>query len=64
MRFSASVFGRGEYLNENMLWYRTAAVSDIVCSKSSSVSPGNPTIISVDSAMSGMADRRSVTSAR
>ena len=21
MRFDASVFGRGEYLNENMLWY-------------------------------------------
>ena len=54
---SASVFGRGEYLNENMLWYRTAAVSDSVSSKSASVSPGNPTIISVDSATSGSGSR-------
>jgi hypothetical protein len=52
-RFSASVLGRGEYLNENMLWKRTISVSDIVSSKSCTVSPGNPTIISVDSATSG-----------
>ena len=43
--FEASVFGRSEYLNEKMLWYRTAAVSDSVSSNSSVVSPGNPTIM-------------------
>ena len=61
---SASVFGRGEYLNENMLWYRTAAVSDSVSSKSASVSPGNPTIISVDSATSGSGSRIRATRSR
>ena len=30
IRFDASVFGRAEYLNENMLWYRAASVSDSV----------------------------------
>ena len=59
-RCSASVFGRGEYLNENMLWYPTAAVSDRVSSKSASDSPGNPTIISVDSATSGSRSRMRV----
>ena len=34
------MFGRSEYLNENMLWYRTRAVSDSVSSKSAAVSPG------------------------
>ena len=63
-RLSASVFGRGEYLNENMLWNRTAAVSDSVSSKSASVSPGKPTIISVDSATSGSDSRICATSSR
>jgi hypothetical protein len=58
------VFGLGEYLNEYMLWYPTASVSDRVSSKSCGVSPGNPTIISVDNAMSGMASRSRSTSAR
>ena len=52
-RLEASVFGRSEYLNENMLWYRTRAVSDSVSSKSAAVSPGKPTIMSVLSAMPG-----------
>ena len=30
MRFEASVFGRGEYLKENMLWYCAASVSESV----------------------------------
>src|SRR5687767_13934202 len=63
-RFDASVFGRGEYLKENMLSYRAAAVSDSVCSKSSSVSPGNPTIMSVESVTPGTASRIRPTMSR
>ena len=47
------MFGRSEYLNENMLWYRTRAVSDSVSSKSAAVSPGKPTIMSVVIEMPG-----------
>ncbi len=64
IRFDASVFGRAEYLNENMLWYRAASVSDSVCSKSSAVSPGKPTIISVDSVTPGIASRMRATRSR
>ena len=64
IRLSASVFGRGEYLNENMLWKRTRSTSDSVSSKSEIVSPGNPTIISVDSAIPGTVCRAWATSSR
>jgi hypothetical protein len=36
IRFDASVFGRSEYLKENMLWYSQPLVSDSVSSKSAS----------------------------
>ena len=64
IRFDASVFGRSEYLNENMLWNRTASVSDSVSSNSASVSPGKPTIISVDSWTFGIAARMRATRSR
>ena len=42
----AEVFGRGEYLNEKMASYRAASSSERVSAKSSSVSPGKPTMMS------------------
>ena len=52
---AASVFGRGEYLNENMLWNRTARSATASRRSPPPVSPGNPTIMSVESWMPGMA---------
>ena len=48
MRFDARVLGRTDYLNEKIQEKRTVSTSVIVSSKSASVSPGNPTMISVD----------------
>ncbi len=45
---AAAVCGRGEYLKEYEFIYFTAAAIFIVCSKSSSVSPGKPTMKSDD----------------
>ena len=47
------MFGRWGILNDNMLVYRTCSTSVMVSSKSSAVSPGNPTIVSVEMARSG-----------
>src|SRR2546422_8882871 len=52
----AGVFGRGEYLNEKMESYSTRSTRDNVCSKSSSVSPGKPTMISVEIAIGRFKD--------
>lgn len=41
---AAPVCGRGEYLNEYEFMYFICRAICIVCSKSESVSPGNPTI--------------------
>ena len=48
---SAAVLGRGEYLKLNSESYCTSSSSGRVCSKSASVSPGKPTMMSVVSAM-------------
>ena len=58
------MLGRSEYLKENMLWYRTRRVRLSVSSKSGSVSPGKPTMTSVDRAMSGIAALSRSTSRR
>ena len=42
-----------EYMNVNALSYLTCLITSSVSSTSSSVSPGNPTIISVENAMFG-----------
>ena len=49
--------GRGLYLNEKALAKPMSATSRIVSSKSSSVSPGKPTMKSPERAMSGRARR-------
>ena len=54
----ALVPGRGEYLNIKAIVNPTSRTMSKVCSKSASVSPGNPTIMSVDKAISGRACRR------
>ena len=43
-------------MNVNALSKRTSSTTSSVCAKSSSVSPGNPTMMSVPSARSGIAD--------
>ncbi len=48
---SAGVFGRPEYLNPNTQSYSTSANKSIVWIKSPAVSPGKPTMISVESAI-------------
>ena len=48
---SAGVFGRFEYLNQKIESYSTSSIRLSVSSKSASVSPGNPTMISVVIAM-------------
>ena len=52
----AAVCGRGEYLNEYELIYFIFSAICIVCSKSSSDSPGKPTIKSDEICMSGRAN--------
>ena len=49
--------GRGEYWNMKALSNAARSTTSSVCAKSSSVSPGNPTMMSVDTAMSGIASR-------
>jgi len=51
------VFGLGEYLNENKLSYCTSSSKLRVSSKSDSVSPGKPTMMSVVMAISRLAPR-------
>ena len=60
----AAVPGRGEYLKANRPAKRTSRTSSRVCSKSSSVSPGKPTMRSVESASSGRARRSCATRSR
>ena len=54
---AAGVPGRGEYLNENAWAKPTSSTRSSVARKSSSLSPGNPTMKSDDSARSGRAAR-------
>ncbi len=54
---AALVPGRGEKMNVYAPSYPASATTDSVSSKSSSVSPGNPTMMSVDTARSVMAAR-------
>ena len=54
---AARVPGRGEYWNVYALSNRARSTRSSVSAKSSSVSPGNPTMTSVDTATSGMARR-------
>ena len=54
---AAGVPGRGEYWNVNALVNRDRATTSRVASKSSSVSPGNPTMMSVVMAACGIAAR-------
>ncbi|MNC95875.1 hypothetical protein D3C83_130930 [compost metagenome] len=61
---AAGVPGRGEYLNENADAKLTSRTRSSVDSKSFSVSPGKPTMKSVESAMSGRAVRRRETMSR
>jgi hypothetical protein len=61
---AASVPGRGEYLKMNALSYRTRSISAHVASKSASVSPGKPTMMSVERATSGTSSRRRAMFAR
>src|SRR6266516_1661698 len=61
---AASVPARGEYTNVYALSKPTSSTADIVSRRSSSVSPGKPTIRSVVSARSGIASRSSATSRR
>src|SRR6266566_4600330 len=61
---AASVPARGEYTNVYALSKPTPSTAEIVSRRSSSVSPGKPTIRSVVSARSGIALRSSATSRR
>ena len=54
----------GEYLKAYTPVNRAARISDSVSSKSSSVSPGKPTMMSVDTVRSWRATRRDATMAR
>ena len=54
---AARVPGRGEYWNVNALSNRARSTTSSVAAKSSSVSPGNPTMMSVETAISGIAAR-------
>ena len=54
---AAGVPGRGEYSNVNADENRASSTIRIVSSKSSSVSPGNPTMMSVEICASGIASR-------
>src|SRR5712692_6867554 len=54
----AAAFGRGEKTNENWFSNSTCSVRSKVASKSSAVSPGNPTMISVVTAIPGRAARK------
>src|SRR5579859_1060412 len=53
---NAGVFGRGEYLKPKTQSYCTSARRSIVSMNSSAVSPGKPTMMSVDSEMGRRAD--------
>ena len=61
---AASVPLRGEKTNVNALSNPISSTADTVSRKSSSVSPGKPTMRSVESARSGIAARISSTSRR
>ena len=61
---AAGVPGRGEYLNENALAKPTSSTSDSVARKSSSVSPGKPTMKSDENAIAGCAARMRAIAAR
>ena len=54
---AAGVPGRMEYWNVNAAAKRASRTTSRVCTKSSSVSPGKPTMMSVVIAASGMAAR-------
>ena len=54
---AAGVPGRGEYWNVKALAKRARSTTSRVCSKSASVSPGKPTMMSVVIAASGIAAR-------
>ena len=54
---AAGVPGRFEYWKVNALENRAARTTSRVCSKSASVSPGKPTMMSVVIAASGIAAR-------
>ena len=58
---AASVPGRGEKMNVKASSKRASAATSSVRSKSSSVSPGNPTMMSVDTARSGTIRRASAS---
>jgi hypothetical protein len=55
--WKARVPGRGEYWNVYAWSNRASRTTSSVARKSSSVSPGNPTMMSVETAMPGMAAR-------
>ena len=56
--------GRGEYLNANNTEKRSSLTSASVALKSSSVSPGKPTMTSVESASPGARARSRAASPR
>jgi hypothetical protein len=55
--FAAAVPGRGEKMNMKALSNRAASITARVSSKSSYVSPGKPTMTSVETARPGMMSR-------
>jgi hypothetical protein len=55
---AASVPGRGEYWKVKAESNRACSTRSRVSAKSASVSPGNPTMMSVEKATPGMAARR------
>ena len=61
---AAGVPGRGEYWKVNAEANRAFSTTSSVAAKSSSVSPGNPTMMSVEIAASGIAARTSSRIAR